>query len=381
MSLGIPCNGCLLWDQESPAKQTLNNNNPNNSYQRMNMDKGYVSAALIRPVIENSGIRSIDQLAEQDADIQRVIKQLKDNDCRIPVEDADHVIAKLIRQSGNEALCVHPPHKFNTQSSCQLQNLFLCSNTLREALYYMEKFAPLLSDLLEINVTRTREGTIKVKLPVGESSYMSDQRHRSELMLSVLLNWMRQLCGNRLNLLGINLPYPATQYQQAQAQLWNAKVNYNSGECAILLSAGALDEGLHNTNPHILNMMKREVEEQYRKLARSGSLADRIRKALLQEKVRLNANQQEVAGYFHISARTLNRHLHREDTSLKQIVTQVRLEMAKKMLTDSEDPIEQIALNIGLSGRRTLDRIFIKEMNMSPAQFRQRFRQKVALVH
>jgi AraC-like DNA-binding protein len=347
----------------------------------MNMDKGYVSAALIRPVIENSGLRSFDQLDAQDITVQRVIKQLKEKDSRIPVEDADQVISTLIRQSGNEALCVHPPHKFNNQSSCQLQNLFLCSNTLREALFYMEKFAPLLSDLLEVNVTRTREGTIKVKLPVPDNAFMSDQRHRSEMILSVLLNWMRQLCGSKLKILGINLPYPATQYQQAQAQLWAAPLKYNSGECAILLSSHALDEGLHNTNPHIMNMMKREVEEQYRKLARSGSLADRIRKALLQEKVRLNANQQEVAGYFHISARTLNRHLHREDTSLKQIVTQVRLEMAKRMLTDSDDPIEQIALNIGLSGRRTLDRIFIKEVSLSPAQYRQRHRQEAAVVH
>ncbi|MEQ3693988.1 MAG: AraC family transcriptional regulator ligand-binding domain-containing protein [Alcanivorax sp.] len=344
----------------------------------MNMEKGYVSAALIRPVIENAGLRCFDQLHAEDDSIQRVVKQLKDSDSRIPVEEADQVISTLIRKSGNEALCVHPPHKFNTQSSCQLQHLFLCSNTLREALYYMEKFAPLLSDLLEINVTRTREGTIKVKLPVADSAYMSDQRHRSEMMLSVLLNWMRQLCGAKLRILGINLPYPATQYQQAQGQLWNATLNYNSGECAILLNSNALDEGLHNTNPHILNMMKREVEEQYRKLARSGSLAERIRKALMQEKVRLNANQQEVAGYFHISARTLNRHLHREDTSLKQIVTQVRLEMAKQMLTSTDDAIEQIALNIGLSGRRTLDRIFIKEVNLSPAQYRQKHRHQVA---
>jgi len=347
----------------------------------MNMEKGYVSSALIRPVIENSGIRSIDQVGEQDSEIQRVIRQLKERDSRIAVEDADYVISTLIRQSGNEALCVHPPHKFSTQSSCQLQNLFLCSNTLREALYYMEKFAPLLSDLLEVNVTRTREGKIKVKLPVADSAYMSDQRHRSELMLSVLLNWMRQLCGNKLTVLGINLPFPATQYKQTQEQLWAAPLHYNSGECSILLNASSLDEGMHNTNPAIMNMMKREVEEQYRKLARSGSLAERIRKALLQEKVRLNANQQEVASYFHISARTLNRHLHREDTSLKQIVTQVRLEMAKRMLTDSDDPIEQIALNIGLSGRRTLDRIFIKEVSLSPAQYRQRYRVQHATMH
>lgn len=347
----------------------------------MNIDKGYVTSALIRPVIENSGIRSLDDLAEQNADIQGVIKQLKSDENRIAVKDADALIAELIQQSGNEALCVHPSNKFITQSSCQLQNLFLCSNTLREALHYLEKFAIVLSDLLEVSVTRTREGTIKVKLPVGENPFMANERHRSELMLSMLLNWIRQLCGNNLNILGINLPFPATQYQQTHARLWNAKLNYNSGECAILLHRHALDEGLHNTNPHIIGVMKREVEEQYRKLARSGSLADRIRKALLQKKVRLNAKQQEVAAYFHISARTLNRHLHREHTSLKQIVTQVRLEMAKQLLTDSEEPIEQIATAIGLSGRRTLDRIFIKEMNMSPAQYRQRYRQKLVMTY
>ena len=51
----------------------------------MNMEKGYVSAALIRPVIENAGLRSFDQLHAEDDSIQRVVKQLKDSDSRIPV--------------------------------------------------------------------------------------------------------------------------------------------------------------------------------------------------------------------------------------------------------------------------------------------------------
>src|SRR5690606_9221716 len=165
-------------------------------------------------------------------------------------------------------------------------------------------------------------------------------------------------------------PFPATQYAAHYQQQWRSDIEFNAPECTIQFHSKWLDEGLHNTNPHILNMMKREVEEQYRKLARSGSLSERIRKAFLQTKIRLNANQQEVADYFHISARTLNRHLHREGTSLKQIVTNVRLETARNMLANSDDSIEQIALSIGLSGRRTLDRIFIKEMNMSPAQYR-----------
>ncbi len=338
---------------------------------RMNMEQGYISTALIRPLLEAAGPAFFDQLQDSDEATQRVLKSLRDPDSRINSQDADELINLLVRQSGDESVCVQSANKFSVNGSCQLQHLFLCCNTLREALYYLEKFSSLLSDQLEVQVTRTRDSVIKIKLPVEDNFIVSTQRRRTEMTISTLLSWLRQLCGVQLVLTNIALPYPATQYANEYQQRWKADIAFNADECSIQFHSRWLDEGLHNTNPHILNMMKREVEEQYRKLARSGSLAERIRKALLQNKIRLGANQQEVADYFHISARTLNRHLHREETSLKQLVTSVRLETAKKMLSTTDDSIEQIALAIGLSGRRTLDRIFIKETNQSPAQYRQ----------
>ncbi len=348
----------------------------------MNMEQSYVSAALIRPLVDAAGPTFFDQLpADESGHIQRILKQLRDPDTRLNSEDADELINLLINHTGNEALCVQAAHKFNVHSSCQLQHLFLCCNTLREALYYLEKFSALLSDELEIQVTRTRDNIIKVKLPVAENFILAAQRHRTETAISTLLNWLRQLCGPDLQISTISVPFPATQYASQYNQQWRSEIEFNAGECSIQFHSKWLDEGLHNTNPHILNMMKREVEEQYRKLARSGALSERIRKAFVQNKIRLNANQQEVADYFHISARTLNRHLHREETSLKQIVTSVRLEITRHLLVSTDDSIEQIALTVGLSGRRTLDRIFIKEMNMSPAQYRQHQRQEALVAN
>ncbi|WP_430461977.1 AraC family transcriptional regulator ligand-binding domain-containing protein [Thalassolituus sp. LLYu03] len=338
----------------------------------MNMEQGYLSTALVRPLLDAAGPAFFDQIpAKGNSAVQRVLKQLKDPDSRISVADADELIGQLVQHSGNDSVCVQSSNKFSVHGSCQLQHLFLCCNTLREALYYLEKFSPLLSDNLEVQVTRTRDNIIKVKLPVEDNFIVAQQRRRTEIVISTLLSWLRQLCGNELEITSIALPFPAPQYSSAFQNNWKCAVQFSADECSVQFPARWLDEGLHNTNPHILNMMKREVEEQYRKLARTGSLAERIRKAFLQNRIRLNANQQEVADYFHISARTLNRHLNREDTSLKQIVTQVRLEMAKQLLATTDDSIEQIALTIGLSGRRTLDRIFIKEINQSPAQYRQ----------
>ena len=334
------------------------------------MNQSSISVALIRPLIEAAGNQEFNPEMDSQHFLEtRLSKLLKDPDARISLEDADLLINKIVSNSKKSSICVFSAEKAATQSSCQLQHLFLCSNTLREALYYLEKFSFLLCDGLEINITRTRDDIIKVKLPVSDQSYLSQERHRTELLVGIILSWIKQLCGQEMEITGINLPFPQPSYAYDYNNSWRTTTSFNSEECSIQFQAKFLDQGLHNTNPHILNMIKRDVEDQFKKLTRSGSLAERIKRALDQDKISLKANQQIVAEHFHISARTLNRHLQKENTSLKQIVTECRIQKAKVLL-ESNMSIEQIAQKLGLSGRRTLDRIFIKHTNSSPAQYR-----------
>lgn len=336
------------------------------------MNQSSISVALIRPLIEAAGNQKFNPETDNQHFLEtRLNKVLKDPDTRISRQDADLLINKIVSNSNRNSLCVFSYEKAASQSSCQLQHLFLCSNTLREALYYLEKYSTLLCDGLEINITRTRDDIIKVKFPVHEQSYLSQERYRTELLIGTILSWIKQLCGQEMKISGIDLPFPQPSYADEYRNLWKSTTNFNSEECSIQFESKYLDQGLHNTNPHILNMIKRDVEEQFKKLTRSGSLADRIKRALNQEKISLKANQKIVAEHFHISARTLNRHLQKENTSLKQIVTECRIQKAKVLL-ESNMSIEQIAQQLGLSGRRTLDRIFIKHTQVSPAQYRSR---------
>ena len=333
------------------------------------MIQSSVSVALIRPLVEAASKQGLSNEDSEPLD-SRLIKILKDPDARISLTDADILISKLTRNYNQGGLCVLASQKAISHSSCQLQHLFLCSNTLREALYYLEKFSSLLCDGLEINVTRTRDNIIKIKLPIHDQHFLSQERYRSELLVGLLLGWLKQLCGNEMEISSIHLPFPQPSYANEYRQHWKSQAFFNCDEFSIQFQARFLDQGLHNTNPHILNMIKRDVEDQYKKLTRSGSLSDRIKRALEQEKLSLKANQQLVAEHFHISARTLNRHLQKEHTSLKQVVTECRVHKAKQLLLDTDLSIEQIALQLGLSGRRTLDRIFIKQTDHSPAQYR-----------
>src|SRR5690554_2508814 len=99
----------------------------------MNTETGYVSSALIRPLIEAAGTSFFDQLSEDDSgEMQTVLKQLRDPNSRIDEKAANQLISLLVRHSNNESLCVQSSQRFNVHSSCQLQHLFLCCNSLRE---------------------------------------------------------------------------------------------------------------------------------------------------------------------------------------------------------------------------------------------------------
>ena len=167
------------------------------------MIQSSISVALIRPLIDAVSSKAPVTEPESAIDV-RLVKLLKDPDARISMQDADELINSLVRTSRSNSLCVFSAQKAVTQSSCQLQHLFLCSNTLREALYYLEKYSALLSDNLEVNVTRTRDNIIKIKLPVSEQSFLSQERYRSELLMVSIYRFHSQailriirICGKQ----------------------------------------------------------------------------------------------------------------------------------------------------------------------------------------
>ncbi len=335
------------------------------------MEQGNLSTALLRSLSDFEKSDFLDNALPLKQNLNDVIKELKNPNGRIAIDDGDILISNLIRRSKNESLCVFSSNQFNAQGSCLLQHLFLSSNNLKEALFFLEKYALLISDNLELQITETHTQGVRLELPVLPDCFMAAPRHRTEILVSTLISWIQLLCGQQWRPQAIDVPFPATQYKAMYEQYWLSNVHFNAESCGITFAKSWLEAEVNQTNPHVQTTIRRDVEDEFRKLARTTSLADRIYIAFINKKVRLNDNQQQVADVFHISARTLNRHLKRDNTTLKQIVTQVRIEMAKKMLIESKFSIEQISEELGLSGRRTLDRIFIKELGISPAKYKQ----------
>ncbi len=336
-------------------------------------DRGYVSAQLLKPLFMNPHTRTVlsETLLSDERYSRSDATTVLDSIGMVEEKAVIELLSRLEEGAGLSRACVASAFDFDVQDSTALHRLFLCSNTLREGLHYLERFSLLMAETMETAVARTGSGDIHVNIRMMASIY--DPTHRRmtmELVVSTLLSWFQQLCGHHLTVKCVTLPEPKPECDKHYQGQWGVAVAHEGDACSIYMPEECLDIAVHNTNPNITQFMKAEVETQLRKQVRSGSLAGHIYQTLVNGQIELHSGQQDVADFYHISPRTLNRHLQNESTTLKQLVTRVRVEKARELLMDHELTIDDIARKLGLSGRRTLDRIFMRAERVSPAQYR-----------
>lgn len=337
-------------------------------------DRGYISAQLFRPLLLNQHTRTmlLDLWVTNDRTSRSDISTLIDHIGMVEEDKFEELLSNLTHSSALASSCVAPVSIFDAEGSSALQRLFLCSNSLREGLEYLEHFSLLLAESLEIWIGDSIEGEARVDIRfASQMASPEHQRMTLELIVSTLLNWFHHLCGDVVKVERVTLPVPEPACNRHYEGHWGVPVEHDDHMCSIHLSEKELDCLLHKTNPRITEFMRSEVESQLLKQVRAGSLSLHIYQALMNGQMDMDVGQQEVAAFYKISPRTLNRHLQQETTTLKQLVTRVRIEKGKVLLEDISLSIDEVARRVGLSGRRTLDRIFIKYAQQSPAQYRQ----------
>jgi len=85
---------------------------------------------------------------------------------------------------------------------------------------------------------------------------------------------------------------------------------------------------------------------------------------------------EEVATYFHVSSRTLNRRLKAVGTSYSAIVSDLRQDLSRQLLSDSNESIDNIAFRLGYTDSSNFSKAFRSWTGASPSQFRQKHGQK-----
>lgn len=176
----------------------------------------------------------------------------------------------------------------------------------------------------------------------------------------------------------VEMPYPQPPEAQRYRDFFHAPVQFGSDAVRFWIRNEHLSLRFPAPDAAAHSLYKAQCDQLLIKRRQlSGALADRVRQHLELFSGAL-PSAAEVARAFGIAERTLRRQLSAESTSLRSIVDAVRFTKAARLLENSDQSVETIALTLGYAEPASFIRAFQRWSGAAPARYRRDFRQQAA---
>ncbi len=195
-----------------------------------------------------------------------------------------------------------------------------------------------------------------------------------ESVIAGIIQFANQLAGRPIPMMAANFMHakPQGRAQEAYGLVCRSRCYFSQNQNSIVVA----DDVLAWPN-HMAHDPRFTISPQAQN-ATPGSLLSQKVMAYLQERLALgNPPLSEVAAHYHLSVRTFQRRLDREDTQYIGILNQVRKRLAKDYLLYSTMSTLHISQLLGFKEQSSFNHFFSENIKMTPTQFRRNGTQSV----
>lgn len=274
--------------------------------------------------------------------------------------------ARLARKPG---MVLRAARKLRPTDHGFLGHAMICAPDLRTSLKLLERFARTRAIPLSYHLQTTPGGA---RLHMQLTAYMGQlQREYMEWGLMIALSTNApQVEDVLLRPRLIALDYPRPEYAEIYSQVLKCPIEFGAASCYMDFSDAALDHPTANSNRELQHFCEQRCELILHELQGPGDFVQRVRARLLAGPPPF-PDADAVAASMHISGRVLRRRLQEEGRSFRQIVQQVREELARQYLTKADLTVEEVSTLLGYSEAPAFSRAFKSWTGKSPDRFRE----------
>jgi AraC-like DNA-binding protein len=200
-----------------------------------------------------------------------------------------------------------------------------------------------------------------------EPSAGSAAQH-SEGALATTVNALRALCGSEWTPSELLLARTAPADLEPYRRFFRAPIRFDQETAALVLSAHWLKHRVPGADPAVRCKAEKRVLEL--EAATPSSLADDLRRLLRVESMRARCTADEAACLLSIHRRTLTRRLKTEGTCFKALADEIRFEIARQLLIDTQMTLVQVAAVLDFSEPAAFTRAFRSWSGLTPSGWR-----------
>lgn len=161
---------------------------------------------------------------------------------------------------------------------------------------------------------------------------------------------------------------PATL--QRWTDLWGSAPEFGAAANVIKVQVAAIMQPLPRANPLAMPGLIAACEKLKQEVEARDLVSGKVRTYLLSE-LSAGVGLQEVSAHLHTSERTLRRQLGEEGTSFREILDQVRYEVAADLLAGSQLTVSQISTRTGYESAPAFTSAFRRWAGQAPSEYRE----------
>jgi AraC-like DNA-binding protein len=186
--------------------------------------------------------------------------------------------------------------------------------------------------------------------------------------VAVAFNIVRDLCGSEWKPVEARFAHREPQDVKPYQRFFQTPLSFDTGQYAVVFSAGWLNRRLHDGSPELRQLLQQEIEKL--EVQSGDNFPEQVRSLLRTTLVTGHSSAKQVAELLSMHRRTLNRHLNASGTSFRKLTDEVRFEIARQLLEDSQMEIVLIASLLGYCNASAFTRAFRRWSSATPASWR-----------
>jgi AraC-like DNA-binding protein len=246
----------------------------------------------------------------------------------------------------------------------------LSSTNYRKTMQFAMQYHQLAAPLAEIDLKEASGCGIWTITPMAHPHIdASLYRFLLEMQFGITVSLHRDFMGPSFAAQELHVTYGAPDDAPKYSEMLGCPVLFNQSENQLRFDAAWLDRtpklGNEITYLTVVELCDRLMED----LQLHLGLAGKVRQLLLTNMLR-PLSFSDVASNLNMSARTLRRKLREEKTSFRNLVDELRMEMAIRYLRETDLTVEHISESLGFSDVANFRQAFRRWTKAAPHKFR-----------
>ena len=271
----------------------------------------------------------------------------------------------------DENLGLHLAEELMLKGTEYVDNIMKSSPSIEEAFQNAVSYSRLISDALICSMEKN-ESTTKISFDINPNWAVFPSpivQQIIDLTLTCTFKSISWLTQKNYSAKEVHLNYLPKKYINEYFRIFDCSIKFKETTPAIIFQNPIIEQSIASNNPSLLSTLKEEANQILKTKISEADIINSV-KSIILENLPQKSNLQEVANKLHLSTRTLQRSILKNNTTFKEIEADILISLSKKLIVHESRNLDEVAYLLGFSESSSFIRFFKKKMGITPIKYR-----------